>query len=512
MQYMFFLDGQPKTSWVETPSWTWTTSTEKIGSHSIEAKVKDNKHNPDGDSSKAIDFVISAPPNNPPAITDLASEPASPQVAGAAVTFAATSSDPEQDPVQYMFVLDGQPKTSWMETASWTWTTSTETIGSHSIEVKVKDNKHNQEGDSSKAIDFVISAPPNNPPAITDLASEPASPQVAGAAVTFAATSSDPEQDPVQYMFLLDGQPKTSWMETASWTWTTSTEMIGSHSIEVKVKDNKHNQEGDSSKAIDFVISAPPNNPPAITDLASEPASPQVAGAAVTFAATSSDPEQDPVQYMFLLDGQPKTSWMETASWTWTTSTEMIGSHSIEVKVKDNKHNQEGDSSKAIDFVISAPEPAEEPVNIEVVPAVVAPTKLNESPTLDGLTADSISPQLLGTSITWTASASDAENDPISYRFLVNGTPATDWQPENQWTWTAMQPGTSQIMVQVKDGLHEGPQGKAGNMSSDFSIIAPAPETKPVVEPARLKMKPCRKRIRQNLPLPRTSFLLWQRT
>ena len=82
--------------------------------------------------------------------------------------------------------------------------------------------------------------------------------------------------------------------------------------------------------------------------------------------------------------------------------------------------------------------------------------------------------------ITWTASASDTESDPISYRFLVNGTPAADWQSENQWTWTAMQPGTSQITVQVKDSLHNGPQGEAGNMSSDFSIVAPAPVVEPV--------------------------------
>ena len=66
---------------------------------------------------------------------------------------------------------------------------------------------------------------------------------------------------------------------------------------------------------------------------------------------------------------------------------------------------------------------------------------------------------------------------------VVNDTPATDWQSENLWAWIAMQPGTSQISVQVKDSLHEGPLGEAGNMSGDFSIIAPAP----VVEPATVE-------------------------
>ena len=186
MQYMFLLDGQPQTDFSENPSWAWTTSAD-IGSHSIEVKARDNKHNPEGDSSKAIDFVISAPPNNPPAVADLAADPASPQVAGATVTFTASASDPENDPVQYMFLLDGQPRTEWLDNPTWAWTTAAADIGSHSIEVKARDNKHNPEGDSSKAIEFVISAPPNNPPAVNDLASDPASPQVLGTTVTWTA-------------------------------------------------------------------------------------------------------------------------------------------------------------------------------------------------------------------------------------------------------------------------------------------------------------------------------------
>ena len=460
LQYMFLLDGQPKTSWTDNPAWIWTTAATDIGSHSIEVRTKDSKHNPDGDSSKAIDFVISAPPNNPPAVTNLASNSASPKVAGAAVSFTAVASDTENDPLQYMFVLDGKPMTDWTDNPSWTWTTAATDIGSHSIEVRAKDSKHNPDGDGSKAIDFVISAPPNNPPAITNLATDLASPQVAGAAVTFTATASDSESDPLQYMFLLDGQPKTIWADNPAWTWTTAATDIGSHSIEVRAKDSKHNPDGDSSKAIDFVISAPPNNPPAVTNLATDPASPQVAGAAVTFTVTASDTESDPLQYMFLLDGQPKTSWADNPAWTWTTAATDIGSHSIEVRAKDSKHNPDGDSSKAIDFVISAPP--------------------NNPPAVTNLATDPASPQLLGTTVTWTAEAKDPESDPISYRFLVNDTLSSDWQPQNQFAWTATVPGTSQITVQAKDSRHDGPEGVNGNMSAEFTINAPAPIVAPV--------------------------------
>ncbi len=474
LQYMFLLDGQPRTDFTENPSWTWTTSAADIGPHSIEARARDNNHNPEGDSSKAIDFAIEAPPNNPPTVTDLTADQPSPQVAGATVTFTASASDPENDPLQYMFLLDGQPRTDFTENPSWTWTTSAADIGQHSIEVRARDNNHNPEGDSSKAIDFVIEAPPNNPPTVTDLTADQPSPQVAGATVTFTATASDPENDPLQYMFLLDGQPRTDFTENPSWTWTTSAADIGQHSIEVRARDNNHNPEGDSSKAIDFVIEAPPNNPPTVTDLTADQPSPQVAGATVTFTASASDPENDPLQYMFLLDGQPRTDFTENPSWTWTTSAADIGPHSIEVRVRDNNHNPDGDSSKAIDFVIEAPP--------------------NNPPTVTDLTADQPSPQLLGTVVTWTADASDPENDPISYRFLVNNTPASDWQPQNQFAWTATKPGTSTIMVQVRDNQHEVPQGENGNKSAEFTIIVPAPvvnETVPAeVVPVKLNESP----------------------
>ena len=403
VQYLFLLDGLPKTGWSEDPTWTWTTSASDVGTHSVEVRARDNKHNPDGDDSKGVNFAITAPPNNPPAISSLAPDQASPQAAGAAITWTATASDPENDAVQYLYLLDGQPRTGWSEDPTWTWTTSEADIGTHSVEVRARDNKHNAEGDDSRGVNFVIAVPPNNPPSVMMLSADQASPQAAGAAVTWTAEASDSENDPVQYLFSLDGQPRTEWTENPTWTWTTSEADIGQHGIEVKVRDNKHNPDGDDAKTANFVIVVPPNNPPAISNLASDLASPQVAGAAVTWTATASDPENDPVQYLFSLDGQPRADWTENPTWTWTTSEADIGQHTIEVKVRDNKHNPEGDDARTADFVIAAPP--------------------NNPPALSALASDLASPQVAGAAITWTATASDPENDPVQYLFSLDGQP-----------------------------------------------------------------------------------------
>ena len=86
--------------------------------------------------------------------------------------------------------------------------------------------------------------------------------------MTFTAAASDPENDPLEFMFLLDGAAQTEFASSPSWTLTTTTESIGSHIIEVRARDNNHNPEGDSSKTAEFVVEAVPNNPPELVDLA----------------------------------------------------------------------------------------------------------------------------------------------------------------------------------------------------------------------------------------------------
>jgi len=473
LEFMFLLDGVAQTEFISSPSWTWTTTTESIGSHIIEVRARDNNHNPEGDSSKTAEFVVEAVPNNPPEVVDLASDLASPQIAGAAVTFTAAASDPENDTLEFMFLLDDVAQTEFTSIPSWTWTTTEQDIGSHTIEVRARDNNHNPEGDSSQTAEFVVEAVPNNPPEVFDLASDLASPQIAGAAVTFTAAASDPENDPLEFMFLVDGQARTDFINNPSWTWTTTEQDIGSHTIEVRARDNNHNPEGDSSQTAEFVVEAAPNNPPEVFDLASDLASPQIAGTAVTFTAAASDPENDTLEFMFLLDDVAQTEFTSSPSWTWTTTEQEIGSHTIEVRARDNNHNPEGDSSRTAEFVVEA-----------------AP---NNPPELMDLAADLASPQLLGSRINWTATASDAENDTISYRFLVNDTPVTDWQPENLFPWTATEAGTALITVQVKDDQHDEPAAETGSISTEFVITAPEPaaeEAEEEILPVELNESP----------------------
>jgi hypothetical protein len=95
----------------------------------------------------------------------------------------------------------------------------------------------------------------------------------------------------------------------------------------------------------------------------------------------------------------------------------------------------------------------------------LTPDKTNEPPKLNDLYSDRESPQDARTDITWTAKASDPNNDSLEYKFLLERTSppkgvklVRDWAPNNTWTWktTDEDIGSYRVQVQVRDGKHLG--------------------------------------------------------
>ena len=117
------------------------------------------------------------------------------------------------------------------------------------------------------------------------------------------------------------------------------------------------------------------------------------------------------------------------------------------------------------------------PRSLRFLPAV------NQTPVLHSLTADVASPQIPGTTIIWTANATDADSDPLFFRFLHNG-PVTSgvWQPVTEWsdakTWnqttSSSDTGENQVKAQVRDGKHAAEDGFDSEVVAFFTISEPA--------------------------------------
>ena len=185
-----------------------------------------------------------------------------------------------------------------------------------------------------------------------------------------------------------------------------------------------------------------PNSPPTIDDLTSDKTSPQDASTTINWTANAIDPDGDLVLYKFFLDGKPMTQWAEDKTWMWVAG--QAGSYRVEVQVRDAKHaDSDGqDDRRGESFTINEPKPA---------------ATDNQTPIINDLLAV----QGNATEITWTASATDPENDPILHRFILNNKTATNWIKENKWILNTSEAdvGNNSIEVQIRDGKHKGSDG-----------------------------------------------------
>lgn len=105
-----------------------------------------------------------------------------------------------------------------------------------------------------------------------------------------------------------------------------------------------------------FVPSAgvPANYRPVITSFTANLTSPQISGTSITFTATATDVEDDPLEYKFLLDDVAQTEFTSSNSWEWITDEGDVGPHTVSVYVRDNNHSPLGDDSEAIDYTINS--------------------------------------------------------------------------------------------------------------------------------------------------------------
>ena len=257
--------------------------------------------------------------------------------------------------------------------------------------------------------------PSNSPPTVSGLTPSKSSPQVLGTTITWTASATDPEGDPILFRFWLQvgSGPwvvTQDWSSSNIWGWTPSA--AGTYNVGVWIRDGKHaSSSGFDARLIvnGYGVASPPSNgSPTVSSLTSDKVSPQVVGATITWTCSACDPEGDPILYRFWLQAGSSAwvvtqDWSSASAWAWTPT--VAGTYNVGCWVRDGKH---ADATGFDDRKI---------VNGYSVTPVQVPS--NGPPTVSGLTSDKVSPQVVGTTVTWRSSASDPEGDPILYRFWL---------------------------------------------------------------------------------------------
>ena len=198
----------------------------------------------------------------------------------------------------------------------------------------------------------------------------------------------------------------------------------------------------------------PPNRPPAAS-CSANPASVFVgSGEVVSVRADASDPDNDPLTYAWTATGGTVDG--SGAQVRWSSNGLALGSYTVTARVSDGRG---GATSCSADIKVE-PRPNRPPtMSCSVDPSTVRP----------------------GGRVRVTATASDPDNDPLTYAWQSNGGQVSGSGAEVQVDTTGLTAGSYAVTGRVDDG-----RGGAADCRAPFSIEAPPPP--PAVE-ARLAIR-----------------------
>ncbi len=211
---------------------------------------------------------------------------------GAALTFTATASDPEQAANTLTFSLDaGAPSGASIDpsTGVFSWTpTEAQGPGTYSITVRVTDTGTPAQSDF-ETINVTVNEV-NAPPVLASLGDKAIQ---QGMTLQFTATASDPDLPANGLTFALDaGAPLGAAIHptTGVFTWTPSdAQGPGTYTITVRVTDNGSPGLSDTETVqITVTPRSSTNNPPVLDAIGDQTVD---EGTALTFTATASDPD-----------------------------------------------------------------------------------------------------------------------------------------------------------------------------------------------------------------------------
>lgn len=188
----------------------------------------------------------------------------------------------------------------------------------------------------------------------------------------------------------------------------------------------------------------PPNHPPTVT-VAADPAKVFAgSGDSIALKATASDPDNDPLTYKWTATGGAIEGTGPEVRWNSNGAKE--GTYTATVTVDDGRG---GTASASTDYQVVA--------------------KPNSPPVISSCAA-SPATITVGQTSTITTTASDPDNDPLTYSYKTTGGRVTGTDATAQFDSTHTQPGTYTVTCHVSDG-------RGGETDATTQVtVQPAPE------------------------------------
>jgi streptogramin lyase len=385
---------------------SWTPSNQDQGNHPVEVEARDN--------SGAFDtqfFVVTVrSANSPPKIT---SQPVTTATENRPYTYTVTATDPDGDNIS--FSLSASPTGMKIDAATGLilWTPAWGSKGDHIITIVASDGTVKD----TQTFTLKVSAG-NRPPTIT---STPPTIAKEGQEYRYPVVASDP--DGHSLTFKLTNHPTGMQIHPSSGlvTWTPTVKDQGVHLITITVEDS----EGESTNQSYMLTVSGANNPPKFT---STPVTIAEQHQPYIYQATAIDPDRDTLSFKLLKAPAGMKIDPATGSVTWTPSQSDVGKHAVSIEVSDGLGGTDTQ-----DFEITVKD-VNDPPKITSTPPEEAEEEVN---------------------YVYDVKASDPDNDPLTFKLLLNPSGMTINPSSGQIMWLPPKgsAGTKHVVrVEVTDG------------------------------------------------------------
>lgn len=410
----------------------WTPLNEHVGTQVIQLRVEDGR----GGVARQRFSVVVANVNDNPVIS---SNPPLEATEDALYSYNVKASDvdPTQDTLEFALVKPPTGMKIDKTTGVLQWTPDNKAVGSHVINIEVKDDKG---GKTTQTYTLVVKNVNDAP----KFSSQPILKATEDQLYQYRATATDedPTKDSLTFALVLGPTDKGLKIDpnTGLLQWTPTNEHVGSYKVELRVTDGNG---GSDNQTFTLVVENVNDNP----QITSTPPSGGTQGKQYKYdvKAVDVDPTKDKLSYKLTQTPSGGTNTMQidpnTGALTWTPEQVHVGNkHLVTVEVTD------GNGGKATQSWL-----------IEVFNSNDLPS-FSEKPT--SLTATEDKP------FQYQAKATDPDKDNLLFRLLQNpkGMQMSPTTGLIQWTPTNDDAGTNHVVIMQVDDQ------KGGTANHTFSV------------------------------------------
>ncbi|MGE5308017.1 MAG: putative Ig domain-containing protein [Deltaproteobacteria bacterium] len=507
-----------------TGQFSWLPSFGQAGTYTVNFTVSDGSLT----DSKSASITVSGT-DRPPVFQSIADQTVN---ENSPLSFTVSATDPDSDPVTMSAGTLPKGASFNASTGSFTWTPDYTQAGTYTVIFTASDGKG---GTATKSVKITV-ANVNRAPVLTS----PGDRTIAeNALLGFTVTAADPDGDTLSYT--AQGLPTGATFQNGTFAWTPGYNQAGAYQVTFKADDGKG---GTDSKTI-TITAANVDRPPVIATIGNKSVA---KGSALTFTVSAADPDSDPVTLS--VQGLPqgasfdtKTgafSWTPAASGTFTvTFTASDGtlsaSQTVSIAVADSTHlpvlasigPKSVDENKSLSFTVTATDVDNNPLTYSAAnlpkgavfsssqqfswtpdytqagtytvtfsandglngiaseDVVITVKNVNRSPVLASIGSKSVNEN---SALTFTVTASDPDNDPLTYQAQNLPTGAVFDASARTFTWVPAfgQGGTYPVTFSVTD-TNGGTASETVSIAvSSVDIQAPALDG---MNPARDEMQ-----------------------